>query len=248
MTTGMRRIGILPDLVARPLFSRFREPEFDVVRDAPGALGIKLREQQLDGAFLSPFDVARSPRGLKPAGGGSLVARAGSNTARLLFREGVRSVRTLSVDPGRISEVVLAHIVLIEQYDIVPQIMPRRGGPEDALGECDAVLLAGDEASGARAIDEGLDLVEEWMDIADLPFVHGLWYVRDGIVGASEGEDTGLTDLFECAAGGSGAGAVSYRFDEEARAGVAEFVRMAYYHGILKEIPEFTAFLPESAA
>jgi predicted solute-binding protein len=242
----MRRIGILPDLVARPLFSRFREPEFDVVRDAPGALGIKLREHQLDGAFLSPVDVARSPRGLRPAGGGSLVARSGSNTARLLFREGVRSIRTLSVDPGRISEIVLAHIVLVEQYDTVPQIVPRVVAPEEALRECDAVLLAGDEASGTHAIDDGLDLVEEWMDIADLPFVHGLWYVQDGTPGGGE-DDPDPGALFECGAGGSDAGAVSYRFDDDARAGIAEFVRMAYYHGILKEIPEFSSFLPDPA-
>lgn len=274
MTTGMRRIGVLPDLVARPLFSRFREPEFDVVRDVPGALGIRLRERQLDGAFLSPIDVARSPRGLRPAGGGSLVARAGSNTARLLFREGVRSIRTLSVDPGRISEIVLAHIVLVEQYDTVPQIVPRKSPPGEALRECDAVLLAGDEASDARAIDEGLDLVEEWMDIADLPFVHGLWYVRSGIAGAdaadgprppdlqdeqggpdgpgdagpdSAGEEPPYAGLFDCASGGSSVGSVSYRFDDDARAGIAEFVRMAYYHGILKEIPEFPAFLPDPA-
>lgn len=248
MTPGLRRIGILPDLVARPLFSRFREPEFDVVRDSPGALGLRLRERQLDGAFLSPVDVARSPRGLKPAGGGGLVARAGSNTARLLFREGIRSIRTLSVDPGRVSEIVLAHLVLVEQYGTVPRIVPRREAPADsALAECDAVLLAGDEASDSRAIDEGLDLVEEWMDIADLPFVHGLWYVR---ADAGEGapDDPVLPALFDCASGGSGTASVSYRFDDEARAGIAEFVRMAYYHGILKEIPEFPAFLPEPSA
>jgi hypothetical protein len=266
MTTPLRRIGVLPDLVARPLFSRFREPEFDVVRDSPGALGIKLRERQLDGAFLSPLDVARSPKGLRPAAGGSLVARAGGNTARLLFKQGVRSIRTLSVDPGRISEIILAHIVLVEQYDTVPQIVPRMGSTEDALREYDAVLLAGDEALDARAVDEGLDLVEEWMDIADLPFVHGLWYVRDGVFAAGEhvtgvpvngGAETSVQagggehpvpgDLFACPAGGSDAGAISYRFDDDARAGLAEFVRMAYYHGILKEIPEFPTFLPDPA-
>jgi hypothetical protein len=246
MTAPMRRIGVLPDLVARPLFSRFREPEFDVTRDTPGALGIKLREHQLDGAFLSPLDVARSPVGLRPAGGGSLVARSGGNTARLLFREGVRSIRTLSADPGRISEIVLAHIVLVEQYNTVPQIVPRSSAPGEALKDCDAVLLAGDEALDDRAIDEGLDLVEEWMDIADLPFVHGLWYLGDG-VREDGGEETGPGNLFECPAGGSGAGTISYRFDDEARAGIAEFVRMAYYHGILKEIPEFPLFLPDPA-
>jgi predicted solute-binding protein len=246
MTTTMRRIGVLPDLVARPLFSRFREPEFDVIRDTPGVLGIKLREHQLDGAFLSPLDVARSPRGLRPAGGGSLVARSGGNTARMLFREGVRSIRTLSVDPGRLSEIVLAHIVLVEQYDTVPQIVPRACTPAEALKESDAVLLAGDEALDERAIDEGLDLVEEWMDISDLPFVHGLWYVADG-ARENGGEGHAPGNLFDCPAAGSDAGAISYRFDDDARAGIAEFVRLAYYHGILKEIPEFPLFLPDSA-
>lgn len=247
MTAPMRRIGVLPDLVARPLFSRFREPEFDVTRDTPGALGIKLREHQLDGAFLSPLDVARSPGGLRPAGGGSLVARAGGNTARLLFKEGIRTIRTIAADPGRISEIVLAHVVLVEQYDTVPQIVPRTSPPGEALKECDAVLLAGDDALDARAVDEGLDLVEEWMDIADLPFVHGLWYVRAAAPKEAGEAAAPPGDLFACSAGGSDAGAVSYRFDDEARAGIAEFVRMAYYHGILKEIPEFPLFLPDPA-
>jgi predicted solute-binding protein len=238
MTRPKRRIGIVPDLVARPLFTKFGEPEFDVVRGVPGALALKLREQQLDGAFLSPIDVVRAPGGLRPAGGGSLVARAGGNTARMLFREGIREIRTLSVDPGRTSEIVLAHLVLVEQYDTAPKIVPRKGTPEEGLLECDAVLVAGDEATGARAVEDGLDLVEEWMEISDLPFVHGLWYVRDG---AFEGDSAGL---FSCDAPGSGAGPVSYDFDDEARSGLSEFIRMAYYHGILREIPEFSTFLP----
>ena len=104
--------------------------------------------------------------------------------------------------------------------------------------------MAGDEASDERAVDEGLDLVEEWMDMVDLPFVHGLWYARDGAF------DTAEPDLFACPAAESSAGTptISYRFDEEARSGLAEFVRMAYYHGILREIPEFTTFLPDPAA
>jgi predicted solute-binding protein len=238
MTAARGRIGVVPDLVARPLFSRFREPEFDVVRDVPGALGVKLRERQLDGAFLSPFDVARSPGGCRPAGGGSLVARPGSNTARLLFRSGIREIRTLSVDPGRISEIVLAHLVLVEQYDVRPQIVPRTGTASEAMFHHDAVLVAGDQAADPYAVEEGLDLVDEWLDMTDLPFVHGLWYL------AQDASAESLEGVFECPA--PDAGPVSYRFDDDARAGVAEFVRMAYYHGILGEIPEFSAFLPES--
>ena len=188
-----RRIGIVPDLVARPLFSRFHEPGYDVVRGVPGALAVKLREQQLDGAFLSPIDAARGLPGCRPAGGGCLAARAGSNTAKLLFRSGIRDVRTVAVDPGRTSEIVLAHLVLIEQYDLTPRIVPMKGSTTEALSECDAALVAGDEASGERAVDDGLDLIEEWMEIADLPFVHGLWYARDGAF------ESDAPDIFECA-------------------------------------------------
>ncbi len=238
-----RRIGIVPDLVARPLFSRFHDPGFEVVRDVPGALAVKLRDQQLDGAFLSPIDAIRGLPGCRPAGGGCLAATSGSNTARLLFRSGIRDIRTLAVDPGRTSEIVLAHLVLVEQYDLTPRIVPITGSPAESLSDCDAALVAGDEASGALAVDEGLDLVEEWMEIADLPFVHGLWYAREGAF------ETDGPDLFTCPASGRplASGTVSYAFDEEARSGLAEFVRMAYYHGILKEIPEFNTFLPDSS-
>ena len=239
MTPARARIGIVPDLAARPLFSRFREPEFDVVRGVPGALGVKLRERQLDGAFLSPLDVARSPGGCRPAGGGCLAARSGSNTARLLFREGIRNIRTVSVDPGRISEIVLAHLVLVEQYGVRPQIVPRTGTASEAMFHHDAVLVAGDQAADPYAVEEGLDLVEEWTDMADLPFVHGLWYL------AQDASAEGLAGAFRCDA--PDAGPVSYRFDEDARAGISEFVRMAYYHGLLREIPEFSTFLPDAA-
>ncbi|HLF13562.1 MAG TPA: hypothetical protein VI932_01565 [Bacteroidota bacterium] len=72
-----RRIGILPDLVARPLFLRFREPGFDVVRDVPGALALKLRERRLDGAFLSPIaaetDLFACPAAEGSAGAGAIT-------------------------------------------------------------------------------------------------------------------------------------------------------------------------------
>ena len=232
-----RRIGILPDLVARPLFTRFGAPEYDVVRDVPGALAMKLRGEQLDGAFLSPIDAARGLPGCRPAGNGSLVSRPGSNTAKLLFRSGIREIRTLAADPGRTSEIVLAHIVLVEQYDTTPTIVPRTGDPAGLLSTCDAVLVAGDEASAVT--DDGLDLVEEWAQMSGLPFVHGLWYAKSGDLEPALFSEPAI----DRAALPEG---VSYRFDTEARSGLAEFIRMAYYHGILGEIPEFTTFLPDS--
>ncbi len=233
-----RRIGILPDLVARPLFTRFDAPGYDIVRDVPGALAMKLRGEQLDGAFLSPIDAARGLPGCRPAGNGCLVSRPGSGTAKLLFRSGIREIRTLAADPGRTSEIVLAHLVLVEQYDTAPTIVPKTGDPGALLAACDAVLVAGDAA--ASASDDGIDLVGEWAQMSDLPFVHGLWYAKAGEL------DPALFSEPEIDRAALPEG-VSYRFDDEARSGVAEFIRMAYYHGILGEIPEFSTFLPDSA-
>lgn len=238
-----RRIGIIPDTFARPLFSRFRSPEFDLSVGTPGELALKLRGDHLDGAFLSPVDAALNSRTLRLVPGGALVSRGGGRTAHLVFREGLHTIGTIAADPGRTAEIVLAHLVLLEKYDTVPRIIPLPPDTTDPLSAADAVLLAGDRARSSPGDNNRIDLIEEWEDVAELPFVHGLWFAREGRLGAADAAP------FSAPAGGAERdGALSYAYDDDARAGLSEFLEIAYYHGILKEIPEFRVLDPFGAS
>jgi len=244
-----RRIGIIPDRCARPLFSRFREPEFGIVSGTPGELSVKLRGRQLDGAFLSPVDAVRHPGTLRPAGSAALVSQSAAGTARLLFREGARTIESIAADPGRTSEIVLAHLVLVEKYGSVPRIIPRSTPIGDLPDSLDALLLTGDEAGRLGPSDPWIDLVDDWLDITGLPFVHGLWYTTGDALAGREEELFGPPDAAAVETGaregdepGGGearpSGSITYELGENERSGLIEFVRMAYYHGILKDIPE----------
>jgi len=240
-----RRIGIIPDRRARPLFSRFAGPEFGITSGTPGELALKLRGRKLDGAFLSPVDAIRHPGTVRPAGTAALVSQSAAGTARLLFREGIRSIESVAVDPGRTSEIVLTHLVLVEKYGSVPRIIPRTTADGDLPVSSDAVLLAGDEAEGLDPSGPWIDLVDDWLDITGLPFVHGLWYTAGDALAGEEERLFGPPEL--PGGGGTGgsapAGPVTYELGENERSGLVEFVRMAYYHGIIHDLPEPATFL-----
>ena len=57
-----KRIGIVTHRYAQPLFyalKKLPEKEFSLIEDIPARLAILLRQNNLDGAFLSPFDYAK---------------------------------------------------------------------------------------------------------------------------------------------------------------------------------------------
>jgi len=247
----MKRLGIVPHLYAQPLFYGLKRQEdpplFELVesRQAGTAdLALKLRHAQLDGAFLSPIDYAREYSRYRILPSVGVLSEGESSTVCLLFHESLRRVDSIAIDPSAGSEVVLAHLIFAEKYDSVPKMVPMIGTPEEALGKGDAVLLLGDSAREVRGRKNKLDLVDEWNDMTGLPYVHGFWtvpedalsvtelrlIVESGRKGASDPEsisrDTGYLRNFR------------YDLNEEALASLAEFFRMAFYHGILKDIPD----------
>jgi chorismate dehydratase len=136
--------------------------------------------------------------------------------------------------------------VLKEKYDIAPQLVPVNASLEIALGKADAALLVGDASVAWQGRINKIDLVDEWMDLTGLPFVHGIWAAREDALSAGE-----IDMIVE--SGRKGSSSIGreydgdrqlylqdfrYELDDEIIQGLTEFFRMAYYHGILKDIPE----------
>ena len=239
-----KRLGIIPYRFAKPIFVGLREQgdavhSFELTEDSPARLALKLREKQLDAAFLSPIDYAKDYAMYSIIPRVGIASRGNSATAAVLFKENLRTVKSIAVNPVSSSEIVLAHIVFAEKYGSPPSMIPFSASVQQVLGKYDAILCSGDEADAFRDYPYKLDLVEEWEDISELPFVHGIWVTREHAL-----VDEELRTIMNS----SGKQQSPYRVDSlnqfqydmnaEAQAGLAEFFRMAYYHGILPDVPD----------
>jgi predicted solute-binding protein len=239
-----KRLGIIAHRYAQPLFLGLRtcnEPLFDIVEDAAAQLAIKLRQQQLDGAFLSPIDYAKDYSMYRIVPGIGAVSEGESGLVSLVFKEHTREIKTVAIDPSFTSEIVLTSLILSEKFDVKPTFVPFVGGPGAALSKADACLVVGDAAQQLKTATNKLDLVDEWFDITELPYVHGMWVVQDESMTQNEIET--LTSCSKSAISPgeieeNSGGRIRFNLDETAKEGMNEFFRMAYYHGILKDIPD----------
>lgn len=245
-----KRLGIIPQLYAQPLFEGLRravtakEIDAELTEDVPARLAIQLREEQLHGAFLSPIDYARDYAKYKILPGVGVASEGESGAVHLVFNEQLKRIRSIAVDPGCASEIVLTHIILAEKYEIVPQFVPIKSSVEESLANVDAALIVNRTSQLPFAGSNKIDLVDEWLDLTELPYVHGCRASREHALSSNE-----MRTIAAQAASASKlegkllnhAGYLlnfGYDLNEEALAGLTEFYRMAYYHGILKDIPE----------
>lgn len=199
---------------------------------------LRLRSGALDLSFISPMEYAREGTRYLVIPGTAVSSREANDTITLHFRRGVERVTTVAVDPAGQSETVLAMILLQEQFDVRPAVVPVTGALDAMLTRADAALLLGDAAlRHAADSDAQLDLVEHWVELTGLPYVHGFWCAREDAMTREElaafGENVAAAGR---AASGPGA-ALSYAFGEEEQDAVDQFFRFAYYHGMLPDVP-----------
>jgi predicted solute-binding protein len=246
-----KRLGIVPHLYAQPLVHGLKYQRnaaagnvFEYVEDQYAQLALQLRQGKLDGAFLSPIEYAKEYRESRIIPRIGVVSEGESQSVLLVFNEQIRKLQTVAVDPAFPSEIVLTNIVLKEKYDTTPQFIPITGTIDEAFTKADAVLAVDREAFAVRGIRNKLDLVDEWFDLTEMSFVHGMWVVRENAL--TTDDVNGLIASVQPAEalhevdseGKEYLGNFRYELDDEAVASLNEFFRMAYYHGILTDIPD----------
>ncbi len=269
MTLRSLRLGIPVDFYTAPLVVPLAASDAFVRHaDTPARLALALREKKLDAAFLSPLEYARDSSLFEVIPGAGASSSVSTGTVSLIFRsEHLHSVSTIAIDPSFPSEIVLARIILAEEFELTPTFVPATGSVDDMLARAEAVLLAGD--ASLRAVDvhpNRIDLVEAWTEMTGLPYVHGLWVVPSGTAtpelaqvlqdAARKAYDTvdtitgsappslfpgrnqaALTDYLN---------AFAYDLSEECLDSVQEFMRFAYYHGVLPDVGELNLYSPDT--
>jgi chorismate dehydratase len=237
--------------------------------DIPSQLAIKFQQRtdSLRCAFLSPIDFARHGGDYLIVPGVAVSSSTRSDTVQLFINQGVRNVETIAVDIRVTSEIILAKIILAEKFpnepsvDKPPRFIPMLPHREEMLRKADAALVVNFHPHAQDQNEPfALDLVEEWSDLTGLPYVHGIWvgYDEDDpgniVEELSRSRDRGVSDLRGVSRALATERAIteemaaeylsnfSYSLGEEEQQGFTEFVRFAYFHGVLPDVPDLNFF------
>jgi chorismate dehydratase len=224
---------------------------FVLLYDLPSANSIKLRNSEVDAAFISPVDYARGSSDYLILPGIAVSSKDDSEAVALFFRSGLSSISTIAVDIGVTSEIVLTRIILAEKYNINPQFIPMIPDLPAMLAKADAALLVGNTIFNLTGETNRLDPTDEWTDLTGLPYVHGFWGYRPNALNINDrcsllhAREEGVQNLAAISREFSHPGIsedylsrFSYTFNEEVAGSLSEFFRYSFYYGIIADIPE----------
>jgi predicted solute-binding protein len=253
------RVGAIRNVHAQPLFQTLLsspDTSGELLFDTAASHIERLMSKEMDAAFISPMDYAVNSSDLIILPGIGVTSSGFSSLARLYFKGEMLSIETMAIGIVSTLDVVLARLVLGEKYDAAPAIVPHPGVIDDMLRKADSALVTGEDLLTVASDKPFIDLVDEWSDMTELPFVHTICVMRN------ESYDKALHDhlldaqqrgrlLLEQIAGDLSVqrklpnekiytllSSLSYGLDDESSQSLGEFYRMAFYFGMLGDVPE----------
>jgi predicted solute-binding protein len=248
------------------------ESPFDLIADFPAqnALKFSQRSEGIRNAFLSPIDYARHGAEFCIVPNICIASTIPSSTIQLFLKSGLRDIESIAVDVRFTSEIILAKIIIEEKYpnsssDKKLQFIPMMPDISAMLAKADAALLVNEvpslkEETGIFV----LDLVEEWNDLTDLPYVHGFWVGREEemtekeanalLTAKNNGVNLQLNIAQEIARQKNlpinemtqYLSSFSYDLGDREEKSLNEFIQYAYYHTVIGDVPEIQYFDLES--
>ncbi len=215
-----------------------------------------LLEHQADIALTSPLLFGKREGDLVLLPGACLTAGGSTNDVQLYFREGLRSIETLGYYGAPGIDTMLAQIVLKEKYGMKPRLQPVTQLHIDALTTVDALVRTSTEPGYLFPPDAGLDLIDEWFDMTQLPFVREVFLGWEASVDAAAAaaieqagellDDESLRELERAMETSEFSVATSaipphyrYKFTDDAHEGLRMFFQLAFFHGLHRDIPDF---------
>jgi len=245
---------------------------FDLVIDIPAQNALKLskRSDGIRSAFLSPIDYARYGAEYCIVPGICVVSSRPTNTIQLILKSELHTINTVAIDVRFTSEIVLAKIILEEKY----RTDPSRSNLQfiTMMPDLDAMLVKADDAllvnefpiSHKKSGVFTLDLVEEWNDLTDLPYIHGFWVGREEEMTEQEAkalltaknngvllqlqiaQEAALQQNLPIEETKQYLSSFSYNLGEREQESLAEFIQYAYFHTVVGDVPEIRYFDLES--
>ncbi len=246
------RIGAVSYLNSKPLIEGLRElaPGADLVLDVPSRLADRLAQGSLDVGLIPSIELFHDPD-YEVVSNACVATHGPVRSVKLYFRVHPGDVRTLALDEGSRTSVVLSRIMLAERYGVSPELLNLPLEAPISQIAADAVLLIGDRAIEPpnESFHTIWDLGQEWLDWTGLPFVFAMWVTRrDAILHdipelLAAARDLGMSRLDQIAdreadgLGLSTADALSYLRDNlHFRLGTAEQSGLGLFHELAAKL------------
>ena len=175
------RVGAVSYLNTKPLVFELEElaPNAEIIYDVPSQLADALAAGRLDVALVPSIEYLQHP-GYALVSDACIACRGPVLSVKLLSRVPLHRIRTLALDEGSRTSVVLVRILLRLLHGCQPDLLPL--GLDDAVADspADAVLLIGDRAirPAGGVFVEQWDLGDAWCRWSGLPFVFAMWTAR----------------------------------------------------------------------
>jgi len=234
-------LGFPPHPYVVPLLERLSSVGlFDCRVDAGSHNALQLRERHLHAALLTPVEYGRDSSEYVVLSGAAIASQDPSGPVSLVIRRGVRQIATLAADPACAGEIVLARILLAEEFNAFPSIVPASGPVSELLERAEAALVVGEPERLPRGATT-LDLIEDWFELTDLPYCYGLWCMREGAltsVAADAIADAHRAIDAQLAEDATARTAYSYLLTGEVQESIRELLHYAFYHGMLPDVPD----------
>ena len=235
---------------------------YERLDEAPDEVEWKFLEGEADLALTSPLVYAKREGDLALLSGPCVAATGATDEIILQFNTGLRRIDTVGYygEPGL--ETMLTEIILKEKYGMHARFFPMKREPDSALAAVDAVLFVPGQSQRPDGTSTALDMIDEWFDMTQLPFVREVligWEARmdrtidDAMRRAGQAVDAQALESIDEQMRGKGTetGRESipahyrYQFTPDAQEGLQSFFHMAFYHGLHRDIPNFTFWEPE---
>jgi chorismate dehydratase len=172
------RIGAVNYLNARPLVAGLHRalPAAEIRYEVPSRLADLLASRELDLALAPCVELTRHPD-WRLVTNACIGCRGPVLSVKLLFRTAPRNVRTLAVDEGSRTSVILSQVLLADIAGVRPtlSLLPLEMDP--TASTADAVLVIGDRAMGCsqEGFVESWDVGDRWNRFTELPIVFAGW-------------------------------------------------------------------------
>ena len=181
------RIGAVSYLNTKPLIEYWRgRPDDRLELDLPSRLADRLRGRELDVALIPAVEVFQQPE-LVIVPDACIACFGPVWSVKLLSRVPFSKIKTLSLDEGSRTSVVLCRGLLYDLLGVSPLTSKL---PIDMVWQnvdSDAVLVIGDRAMRAEAagFPYTWDLGEVWKQATGLPFVFAVWATHKHLLQAN---------------------------------------------------------------
>lgn len=156
---------------------------FDVRFALPSLCAKQMANGEADIGILPVIEMARQKLDYFPGTG--IACHGPVRTILLISKVPYAHIKTLAVDAGSRTSVMLSRVILAERYGATPTTLEMPADMHAMLAQADAALIIGDPAlhiDPATCPYPCLDLGAEWVNLTGLPMVFAVWSARKELI------------------------------------------------------------------